>query len=248
MPAFDAVGPSSAGASNAGTSPLNWTHTPVGTPTVAYVGISVGHSVGTNDTTYTVTATYGGTAMTAMSSGQSSGFTGMTGNGGFIKVFKLVSPPSGAQTVSVTVTGSGLSALIGGSITVTGIVSGESALVNGFAQSVTGFTVNVPSTTTGNLCLAFESSGNGGEAWTVGTLRYKADVNANSGAGNSTGATQSSASGSTSMTETQASDWYGVIAFESQAGAAAAGLLPQQLRHRGPTTPMPVRNIASYAR
>lgn len=219
---LDAVGPSSAGAGGT-TSPLTWSHTCGSAATTLYVGAAVGQTSG-NDSTFTCTATYNGVAMTALSPGQSMSATGLTGNAGFIKVFKLENPPTGsALTVSVTVSGGTISALTGGSLSVAGAGGGESTLtVGNSSASVTSGSVNIPSTTHGRLCLAFLADGQGGITWTAGTEQYEKDQNTNSGAGNSSGATLDSPGGTATMSWTQTSDGYAIIAFEVQPPAAAS--------------------------
>ena len=220
--AFDAVGPSAAGAGNAGTSPLTWTHTCGASATALYVGVGVGVGVPGTDSHLTITATYNGVAMTALSAGQSSGFTGITGNSGMVKVFVLTSPPTGsAYTVSVAVTpGSGntLNSIAGGSISVTGSAT-TGTPVQGFAQNVGSGSIGVTGTTSGNLCLAYVADGTGGEAWTAGTQRFRIDNSTSSAAGAVTGATLAAAGGTTTMSWTMTSDYYGAIAFEAQSGA-----------------------------
>jgi hypothetical protein len=217
--AFDAAGPSSAGTSSA-TSPLTWTHTPAGTPSAVYAGLAVSNNGGAADTAYATAATYGGTAMTSMGK-QSSGFTGLTGTAGFVEVFRIDAPAAGAQTVTITVTGATFDVITGGSVSVTGS-GGESATVTGFAQFVAGATITVPSTTSGNLCLAFMTCGAGGVAFTTGTKRYEKDAGTNSAAGNTAAGTNPSSAGTTSLVWTQANDFYGAIAFEVQAPSALA--------------------------
>lgn len=73
---------------------LSWTHTPVGTPSKVTV------QIGNFDGTVTVTTvTYGGNLMTAnAASTQSAGGVGTL-------IYGLLSPPSGAQTVLITFSG-----------------------------------------------------------------------------------------------------------------------------------------------
>lgn len=81
-----------------GTGNLSWTHTPVGTPRGIIVLIA--QNVGTTDEVSTVT--YGGTGMTEIASFNCD----TTGEPGCVYAYFLGSSiPTGAQTVSVTVTG-----------------------------------------------------------------------------------------------------------------------------------------------
>jgi hypothetical protein len=85
----DAV--SSSGGGTASVTTKSWTHTPVGTPTAASVGVEHGGSA-------TVTVTYGGQAMTEPP--ESPVVNATSDDRGHI--FELLNPPAGPQTVVVT--------------------------------------------------------------------------------------------------------------------------------------------------
>ena len=252
--AFDAVGPSSAGASSA-TSPLTWTHTCGAGATALYAAVAVGHLASSfADSAVTVTATYNGIAMTALSAGQSttiaSGLdTSATTSTGFVKVFRLASPPTGsAFTVSVTLS-SAPDVLTGGSVSVSGS-GGEGTLfpASSSGASVTSGSVGVTGTTAGGLVAAFMATGSGGETATGGTTqRYKRDANTNSSAGNSAAETLASPGGTATMSWTQTADSFAVIAFEVQPPATAT-LLPQQERIRVPQVLRHKHRSARYGR
>lgn len=96
VPAFD-VCATAAGAT--GTGNLSWTHTPSGTPRGATL-IVVQFGGGTDEVS---TVTYGGTAMSEVTNSPNCKATGETA---CVHAFHLgASVPTGAQTVSVTVTG-----------------------------------------------------------------------------------------------------------------------------------------------
>lgn len=102
---FDAV----SSAQHASTSALTWTHTPVGTPTLAVVGVALG-----NDSAVVVTTvTYGGTLMTLIRND-----VDVTGIRAKTWLYRLVSPPTGAQTVRVNLSIS--NRVVAGAITVRG--------------------------------------------------------------------------------------------------------------------------------
>lgn len=84
---FDAY---ASGGISASVSSLSWTHTPVGTPTKILV--SVLHS---SDQAAPTSVTYGGNAMTLLVSNTAAWQTAL-------RVYALNSPPSGAQTVAIT--------------------------------------------------------------------------------------------------------------------------------------------------
>lgn len=95
-----------------GTGNFSWTHTPVGTPKGAIVYVLCNGS-GADEIT---SVTYGGTAMTQITSSPVLNTTGELGSAhGF---FLGSSVPTGAQTVSVTTSGTATTK-IGGSVTVT---------------------------------------------------------------------------------------------------------------------------------
>lgn len=97
---FDAVGTghTDTGFGNASTT---WTHTASGNSPAVVVGLRWSQTGGIGNPTRTVT--YGGTAM------QSFGARGLAGedlnaiNAAYVELFGVLNPPSGAQTVSVTV-------------------------------------------------------------------------------------------------------------------------------------------------
>jgi hypothetical protein len=100
MVAFSAVGPAGGAGAQATASPLTWVHP--GTASDTYVAVGVAVDAGP-DTGVTVTGvTFGGTPMVSVLRWQSGG-AGQTA--GFIHAWELFSPPTGSQTVSVTVTG-----------------------------------------------------------------------------------------------------------------------------------------------
>jgi hypothetical protein len=103
--AIDAV---ANGPTGSGVNSISWTHTPSGTPSA--VGVWVGGWL-FNSTISGVT--YGGTALTANTRYSIAGAT----NDANTQSFGLTSPPTGAQTVVVNVTGAYITAT---SITVTG--------------------------------------------------------------------------------------------------------------------------------
>ena len=134
--AFDAV-------SNSGSSvadPIEWTHTPVGTPRGVFVGIAVNSGSG-QDTI--VSVTYGGTAMTRV--GRAVHSTGETGQA--YMYFLGSNIPTGAQTVSIDVNNTTLSKW-GMCVTVTAGADTQLAGTTGFATT-TGILENPEVTVTG---------------------------------------------------------------------------------------------------
>lgn len=214
--AFDAVGPSSAGTT--GSSPLSWTHTAgAGSNMAVIVGVSQmdgALSLGS------VTATYGGTAMTFLGARASNDSTA-----GAAWMFGLVSPPTGAQTVVVT--GSG-DQFIGGSISFTGVDQ-----TTPFATAVTGAGddtggTNKPTATVSsaanNMVVDILVYGQGINGAT-GTQRWLDNVNTNSAAGNAVQSTYAGASSVTTTYNVAGLDWWGLVAVSIN---AAVVIIPNQ--------------------
>lgn len=94
-----------------GASSLSWTHTPVGAPSKILLGILQDSTVAAP-----TAVTYGGNAMTLIGTNTAAYLTGL-------RVYELNSPPSGAQTVSITLSASS-GRLGGGSVSLTGTTPG----------------------------------------------------------------------------------------------------------------------------
>ena len=124
----------------------SFTHTPVGTPTTAIVGVNVA-AAGTTVTS----VTYGGTAMTQVRNAFVSAVARTV-------VFILDSPASGAQTVAVTLAGAAESVTI--SCTVTGSGTGQPTFSNelGIPASANPVACYCGSDGTNDLILGFVHS------------------------------------------------------------------------------------------
>jgi len=222
MVAFDAFAVSSSTFAGSGVA-ATWTHTCGAGASALYVGVNIGNADA--DSGHTVTATYNGISMTALSPGQSVSATVLTGASGFVKVFRLANPPTGsAFTISVSASGT-TSALGGVSISVTG-GGAEGTLSPSFNANTTTGSPTVTGTTVGGLCLAFVAFGSGGMTWSAGTERAEADQNNSSGAGNVSGATLASPGGTATFTFTYPLDSFGVIAFEVLSAASSPPTRP----------------------
>jgi hypothetical protein len=131
---FDAVGASASSVNSV--APLSWTHTATGTARAVFVVLAV-DTQATQGTfsTWTRSATYGGTAMTLIAARDSNDTAQ-----GFVQLFGLLNPPTGAQTVVASATKSGITParLIANSFSYTAVTS--------FGTGVTGIANNtVPS-------------------------------------------------------------------------------------------------------
>jgi hypothetical protein len=211
--AFDAVGPSGGGGANiaSGTS-LTWTHTCTAGATDLIVGVAVGDSTPGG---MTLTATYNGVSMTAIGSVASNNQTA-----GFVKLFRLANPTSGANTVAVTA-GSSSGTKLGGSISYTGGGAVGTAVTNFGNSGTASCTV---SGSTGNMvvsaaCIGSQFIG------TSNTQRVFDNHDSGSAAGNLLMADAASGA-SVTMSDSGSADWWGIVAVEIQAaggGGAVSG-------------------------
>lgn len=223
---FDAVGPS--GGAGAGghistpiSSPTTWSHTVTGSNTVLYIACSVG-IVGTHaDSDFVITAvTFNSVAATQIGSNiHSNG-----GTTGYVALYRLVNPTTGANTVSVSWTDANSSAadvLVCGSISVTGADQGTP---DSNVASATGLgttpSVNVTSAVN-NLVLDVVGVGSSITSSNQ-TLRWKKNENGNSAAGNGAGSTAAGA-GSVTMSYAVTSDSWAILGVNINAVSAAGG-------------------------
>lgn len=223
--AFDAVGPSAAGTIAAAT-PLTWSHTCTGSDRALLVGVSVGQlPVGG----LTLTVTYNSVAMTQLGTVASNNNTD-----GYVVLFGLLAPASGANTVSVGWTGGTPHHVIGGSVSLTGVASFGTA-VTAFGASATP-AVTVSGTTAGNMVVDVVCAAVAVGASTQ-TKRWGLTSDTTNAACNAAQAT-AAAGGSVTMQYSITSDWWGIVAVEA---VAAAGGPP-------PTPPLSVRPLTSGRR
>lgn len=225
--AFDAVGPAGGGGKNTtngtNSSPFTWTHTPVGTPTDVLIGVSTG-----GGSANTVTGvTYGGVTCSLVGSWVESGLTQAAGGQA---LYWCSAPPAGAQTVSVSYTGT--FTMIGGSISFTGGGGGLGTSVSANPTSTSSsISASVSNTTTGGMIGCVTCFGGGSGSGTFSgtnsvTVRYADVVNTISAAGNSCGGTVASTGGGASQTvgfsNTKTDNW-GFIAVEVLPGTGGGG-------------------------
>jgi hypothetical protein len=214
---FDAVGPSAAGAGQTGsTSPFTWSHTCSGTDRLLLVGVGIGSS---NDGSITTTATYNGVSMTSLAKRHSN-----DQSSGYAELFALVNPDSGTNTVSITLSGSNIEGIEGGSVSfkrASGTAGVTSAVGTATPAQVT------VSSAAGNMVAdlvvcGFALAGHNQ------TSRWVNNRNTVSAGGNAGMATADGAS-SVTMTRTHDSDWWVSIGVEIQVavGEAAKTLADQ---------------------
>ena len=186
----DAVGPGATGAAVSGGSALSWTHTisATGSNRLLTVAVAVGKDP---DAGLSLTATYNGVAMTSAGLVHSN-----NRNTGFVQMFYLKAPASGAHTVQVTVSG-GTADLEGGSVSFIGVDQATPVRnVTTTFGSGTAPTVAVSSAPGDVVVDALVTGCNGGITSTQ-TVRWLRQANCNSGGGNGA---QSTAAGAASVT------------------------------------------------
>jgi hypothetical protein len=223
---FDVVGPSSSGANGGNSnspSSLTWSHTcGGGSNEVLYVGATFGNNGG-SDASQTLSATYNGVAMTSVSKVHSN-----SGTSGFIEVFRLVAPASGAHNVVVTVGGSGGSVwtLTGGSMSFDGVdqATPESGISTNTGTSNATVT---RASATGNMVAFFVGSGDAPTSPTQ-TSRWSVAVNNISAAGNSAGQTAAGAASVTGAWTISGGDWFGIVGINVNAASGGAVALDGQ--------------------
>lgn len=194
---FDAVGPSSAGTA-ATAAGLSWSHTCSGNNRLLVVGIGFGGT----DGSVTTTATYNSVPMVSAGKVHANNQTD-----GYVELFYLVAPTTGANTVAISSNTSG--ALIGGSVSFVGV--NQSAPVSGvttsFGNGVTA-SLSVPSNV-GDMVIDAVACGTGVTS-SAQTNQWLNNYSASYGAAN---VAQSTAAGATSVPMSYAitSDWWGMI-------------------------------------
>jgi hypothetical protein len=201
---IDAIGPSAAGASVTGNTSLSWSHTCSGSNRLLVVGMAVGAGLTTN----TSTATYNGVAMTSAGKVYSN-----NQNDGYVQLFYLVAPATGANTVIVTCDQP--HDMTGGSTSFNGVdqttpVSGATTAFG----TTTSATVNVTSRY-GDMVVDAVCSGTSITSSNQ-TLSWNKNLNGISGAGNSA---QSTAGGALSITMSYnvSADWWGIVGLNVRA-------------------------------
>jgi hypothetical protein len=203
---FDAVGPSSAGASaTSPTATASWSHTCSGTNRLLIVGVAVGDA---STGAMTLGVTYNGVAMTSVARVNSNNQTA-----GFVELFRLINPPTGANTVVVTPSATA-NAISAGSISFTGVhqTTPLGTAATAFGSSGTP-TVAVTATTSGNMIV--DAVCNGAAVTSSNqTQRWLRNTNTSTAAGNGAAATAAATGSSVTMSYATTSDWWGIAAVE----------------------------------
>ena len=137
---LDSVGPSGAVGTTSATSPLTWTHTCASGASALLVGVAV--DAGSSDASISAAVTYAGVGMNPVPVVHSGGTTKTLG---YVQVFSLLAPATGANTVSVVVSGTGFDGITGGSLSFIGAGAFSApTYADSAATLVTSGTISVP--------------------------------------------------------------------------------------------------------
>jgi len=198
--------------------------------TVLYVFIGIG-ALGTEVAITFTGCTYNGVAMTEIATMTTNG-----ANGGRIVCYRLLSPATGSNTVSVSYSGtiSGNTRIWGGAISFTGNHATPEAQAAATATGIgTQTSVSLNAVAAGNItiCGAGAGSGMAGNAISQ-TLSWEKDINTDTALNNGK-STRSAASGTVTHTMNQdVSDSWATIIVEV-AAAITAAVEPTSLGRRG---------------
>ncbi|HET9967272.1 MAG TPA: hypothetical protein VFQ68_03485 [Streptosporangiaceae bacterium] len=206
--AFDAAGPSSAGAAGSSAAP-SWTHVVTGTSNLLLAAIACD-----NDSATVTSITYGGAAMTPLFSGSANykHSNGMTA--GWIAVFKLAGAAAGSASVTAALSAS--SAWEAGSLSFSGA---DTATGIGTPQFATGAgtpaTMSFTPDTSGNLIAAFLVNGLFiNSATSPLTSRFINNTGGSNAGGNIAGATAPATGSAVTTAWTVNADWYAIVTAE----------------------------------
>jgi hypothetical protein len=215
---FDAVGPSSSGAANGGTSPLTWSHTNGATADYLLAGFALDGSSGITPANNPFSSvTYNGVSMGSSLLNWQSGGSGEAA--GYLGVYALASPATGsALTVSGSFTTTGTDGAEGGSlsfITGGGSVGTAQHFDSGGSLAGSG-SISISTTSASSLVAVFMVNGSGGTSWTAGTSRI-VGTHTGTAAGAAwtvSAATIAGTGGNVTVSWTQNGDLWAAIAVE----------------------------------
>ena len=210
--AFDAVGPSSAGATGT-TASLTWAHTITGANTVLIAGVAVDAG---SDAGMTCACTYNAVAMTSLATRHSGGATA-----GFLQVFGIVAAAGASHNVVATVSGGTPANITAGSISFTGAAQttgaafGTPASFDSAGATPTTATGALASNTNGNIIAGFVTNGAGITSATApSTSRFINSKTGSGAAGSCGGATSPATGSSVTMAWTVSPDYFAEILTE----------------------------------
>jgi hypothetical protein len=216
--AFDTLGPGSSGQNATAPTSVTWAHTCSGVQRVLIVFVAVGQGSGSDATKTISGVTYAGVAMTQIGTPRHSNDQ----TAGYLACYGLINPATGANNVVVSFASAPSTAECG-SLSFTGAdqTTAWGTPVTGAGTGTTA-TVAVASNTNGNI-IAYGVV-NGApvlSATSPATSRYLSSYDQSSAGGNTAGATIPATGSSVTCAWSVSSDWWGLIAVEVKAAAAA---------------------------
>jgi hypothetical protein len=190
------------------------------------VGVAVG---AVTDTGITSTATYNSVSMISAGLVHSNNTTA-----GYVQLFYLVAPATGANTVAVTVSTS-VDAITAGSVSFTGVNQGTplTGTTTNFGNSATA-SVSV-TTNTGDMIIDAVCTGTGFGTGSTQTNRWNRFNNSTTGAGVAAQST-ATGSGSISMNYNLSTDWWGIIGTNISAAGGTPTVTTDSITNVGGTT------------
>lgn len=157
----------------------------------------------------TTGVTYNGVTLTSVAKVHSNN----TAGAGYVELFRLIAPATGANTVVAT-TSASVGSISAGSVSFNGV---DQTSPLGTAQTAFGnsdtVSVAVPSTATGNMVIDAACAGAGFTADTQ-TLRWRRNTDTLTGAGNGTQSTAAGTGSSVTMSHSIPTEWWAAIAAE----------------------------------
>jgi hypothetical protein len=221
--ALDAVAPGTAGQSAVSGLSLSWSHTCTGSNRCVFVGFVVGQAGG-NFISATMSATYGGTAMTAVVASRLVSGTSNTGRFGF---WYLIGPPTGASTINVSVSAGTPDSLIGGSVSFTGVDQATpigTPVNNNSSADQASCSAAMGTIPTGNMVIDLIGTGSSISS-TTQTQRWLKNNSVNSIAGNAAASTAVGAGAAITMSYAHTLDGDSITGVEIRAAAATPLIL-----------------------
>jgi hypothetical protein len=219
--ALDAIGPSAAGQTATNPANATWSHTVTGTQTALLVWVGVGQASGSDATKNITGITYNGVAMTLALVVHTNNSTS-----GYLAVYKLTNPATGAHNVVVTFN-TAPSHCEAGSIDWSGAdqTTPFGTPVSGFGDNALA-TAAMASNTSGNQICFGVCSGNftGTNPTSPATKRIQANFSTSSAGGCFGVATIPATGSSVTCSWAITSDFWALIAIEVKAAAGGASL------------------------
>lgn len=222
----DAVGPAGGGGTNGSSGAGPWTHTCSGSNRAVVVGVSVEN---TTFSATTLTVTYDGVAMTSFGAINSNNNTA-----GFVQLFGLVNPPTGAKNVVVVASPTAGQNVIAGSVSFNGVDQttpfGSGVTAAGDNSGGSNPPRRTVSSATGDMvvdAICYGAALNG----SLGTQQVLDNNSTASAAGNLMLAAYAGAATVTAGANPTNLDWWGIVAVDVK--AAAGGPTPISVSEAG---------------